>query len=153
MVKTMTKKCLLIETKDKRKFFTEEKNLKQLTEFSKTFDVKMSLVETEEGNILKLEDLAVAICDSIYEKKEEKYQIVKEISRETIRNRAEKISAYILKRFEKNQIVSLSDLREKFKEYNLTSAALCNHISRIKNELEQEGIKFTKVGAGKYKVA
>lgn len=50
--------CLLIETKDKRKFFTHEKNFIQLIEFSKAFNAEISIVKLEEGSVLELEELA-----------------------------------------------------------------------------------------------
>ena len=62
-------KCLLIQTKDKRKFFTHEKNFVQLIEFSKTFGAEISMVKLEEGPILELKELAPAICDPSYKKR------------------------------------------------------------------------------------
>ena len=61
-------KCLLLETKDKRKFFTHEKNFLQLIEFSRTFNAEISVVKMEQTELLDLKDLAPAICDAHYKK-------------------------------------------------------------------------------------
>ena len=44
----MPRKCLMVETKDHRKFFTYPKNLNQLTEFYKTFGAEISVVKVED---------------------------------------------------------------------------------------------------------
>jgi hypothetical protein len=138
-------KCLLIETKDKRKFLTEEKNFKQLIEFSNTFGAKMSIVEIEEGEVLKLEELAPAICNSHYEKQTINYEPIKEFGSK----KTNKVIRYIENRFKKGQTVSLQDLKNKFKE--LTPSSLCNYVTKTKKEMESLGVKFVKIGAGKYR--
>lgn len=159
--------CLLIETKDKRKFFTHQKNLFQLIEFSKAFNAEILVVKLEEGSILELDELAPAICDPTYKKTNVQYKIigapmtpVAETTTEiNTRNRtdilkiAHKVKKYINEQFQNHNTVSLKDLKKKFKEYKLTDGALCNHIRRVKSELEKEGVKFLKLGAGQYKVS
>jgi hypothetical protein len=73
------KKCLMIETKDKRKFFTYAKNQKELKEFTKNFNAKMFLVKAEikQNNILDLEKLAPAICDKSYNINISNFEIIK----------------------------------------------------------------------------
>lgn len=144
----MNKKCLLIETKDKRKFFTEEKNLKQLTEFANTFDVQMSLVEAEDIKVLKLEELAVALCNSICENTS-KYKIIKKINRKTT---SDKICKYIQNKFEKGQVVILKEIKEKFKECNLSITTFSNYISKTINIMTRSGFKIIKIGAGQYRI-
>ena len=149
-------KCLLIQTKDKRKFFTHEKNLIQLIEFSKTFGAEISTVKLEEGPILELEQLAPAICDPNYKKIKSQYSIIetktKDIkSRSEILDIANKVKRYICEQFKNRNSVSLKELKDKFKKENLTNAALCNHIRRVQQDFEKEGIQFVKIGAGEYK--
>lgn len=152
-------KCLLIQTKDKRKFFTHEKNFLQLIEFSKTFGAEISTVKLDEGPILELEELAPAICDPSYKKNECQYSIIETQlstdakSRTDILIVANKVKKYISEQFKSRKTVSLKDLKKKFQKENLTNAALCNHIRRVKQEFEKEGISFVKVGAGEYRVA
>lgn len=149
-------KCLLIETKDKRKFFTHEKNFIQLIEFSKAFNAEISTVKLESGHVLELEELAPAICDSDYKKSDVQYEVLETKicnvrSREEILRVAEKVKKYISEQFQKRNTVSLKDLKNKFKKHELTDAALCNHVRRVKSELEKDGLKFLKIGAGQYK--
>jgi len=55
------KKCLMIETPDKKKFFTPQKNYNKLIEFANGFNCEISTVKLEEGQILDLIPLADAI--------------------------------------------------------------------------------------------
>lgn len=150
-----TQKCLLIETKDHRKFFTHEKNFPQLIEFSKTFDATISLVKVEEAPILDLEELAPAICDAAYRKPKVEYQIVerklaKTISREKMLKVAAKIREYIEGRLLSRRTVSLRDVRKRFARYHLSTAALCNHLSHVRRKLEEKGYAVEKVAGGTY---
>ena len=152
-------KCLLIETKDNRKFFTHEKNFVQLIEFSKAFNAQISLVKLQEGEILEFEELAPAICDAEYKKPEARYEIIEiKTPIEGIRSRAEilqiaeKVQKYIKEQFQNHKIVSLKELKNKFKKYGLNDSSFCNHIRRVKLNLEKEGLKFVKISAGQYKV-
>ena len=74
----MKTKCLMLETKDNRKFFTHSKNFKQLVEFSKNFGVKMFLVKTDinKTNILELSKLAPALCNKSYKPKVLNFEII-----------------------------------------------------------------------------
>jgi GTPase SAR1 family protein len=151
-------KCLLIETKDRRKFFTHEKNFINLIEFSKTFNAKVSVVKLEEGPVLELEQLAPAICDPAYKKPKVQYELVEKKlanigrTRTAILRAARQIKKYILEKFQTREVVSLKELKRKFKRHKLSDAALCNHVRRVKQELSREGYTFVKVGAGQYKV-
>lgn len=149
-------KCLLIETKDRRKFFTHEKNFYQLIEFSKTFNASISVVSLENGPVMDLEELAPAICSPNYTKPRVKYEVVeaklsaKTRKRPDIIQSARRIRKYILDTFGHGRVVCLRELKKKFKKYSLSDAALCNHVRRVKHELEKRGISIKKVGAGKY---
>lgn len=150
--------CLLIETKDKRKFFTHEKNFIQLIEFSKAFNAEISIVKIEEGSILELEELAPALCDPTYKKSKIQYEVIEtkisteKRSRVEILHIADKVKKYVNEQFQSRNTVSLTELKKRFKKYKLTDAALCNHVRRVKSELEKQGFKFSKLGAGQYKV-
>lgn len=151
-------KCLLIETKDRRKFFTHEKNFVQLIEFSKTFNAEVSVVRLEEGPVLELEQLAPAICDPAYKKPKVQYELIEtkltknHRTRNHILRAAKQIRKYITDKFQTREVVSLKELKRKFKRHKLTDAALCNHIRRVKEELATQGYKLVKVGAGKYRI-
>lgn len=150
-------KCLLIETNDKRKFFTHEKNFLQLIEFSKTFNAEISIVKIEKGELLNLEELAPAICNPSYKKQTTNYQIIEtklcknnKAKSNNLKN-TETIKKYILNQITNKNYISLKDLKKKFTKFNLSATVLCNHVRRIKKELEKEGWKFTKIEAGVYK--
>ena len=151
-------KCLLIETKDKRKFFTHEKNFVQLIEFSKTFNAEISTVKLEQGKVLELEELAPAICDPGYQKPKAQYKLLEtklattKRSRTNILKTADKIKKYISDRLRSRNPVSMKELKKKFRRHKLTDAALCNHVRRVKQELEKEGFKLERIGSGAYKV-
>lgn len=149
-------KCLLIETKDKRKFLTHEKNFVQLIEFSKTFNAEMSIVKIAQGEkeLLNLEELALAICDQNYQKLQIEYELIETklgVDKPNVQKVATKVNKYITDQFTKRMTVSLGDLKKKFKQHNLTDAALCNHVRRAKKQLETKGLSFVKISPGIYK--
>lgn len=155
----MTEKCLLIRTKDKRKFLTYEKNLLSLIEFAKTFGAEIySVIPGAGETVMELKPLTVAICNPEYKEKP-KYEKLDKIFPKPKRNRksiltdAVKIRTFIKKRFLAGKPVSLKELKEKYKESNLTDACLCNHMTVMRRALAEEGHSFRKLGAGKYCLA
>lgn len=151
--------CLMIETKDRRKFFTHEKNFPQLIDFAKTFDAEISVVKLEEGQVLDLAELAPALCDAGYRRPRSSYKVLetklapRTNSRSTILRNAEKINSYVMERFLSGETVSLSELKEKFRKHKLTTACFCNHVRRAMDELKKDGMEVEKLGAGKYRLA
>lgn len=151
------KQCLMIQTNDRKKFFTHEKNLPQLIEFSKAFNAQISIVQiSDEKDILELEELAPALCEKKPQNKTE-YEIIKakvktKENRITILKRAKIIKNNIKNNLIQGKIVSLKELTEKYGKYQITTACLCNHFKQIRKELESQGYTFTKVGGGKYKI-
>ena len=145
----MKKKCLLLETKDKRKFFTYPKHYKELAEFSKNFGAVLSIVQIDNPILLSLNELAPILCtpDVQYcaEFKVEKPVAIRE-------NKSEKIKEYIKQKFLNKEVVELQTVAKKFKKNNLTLACFCQHISKIRKTLTDEGYKIIKVGGGKYKL-
>jgi hypothetical protein len=144
----------MIETKDKRKFFTHEKNFTPLMEFSKLFKAEISIVKVDEAEVLDLQQLAPAICDKNYHinanYKILKIKLPQKRTRKTIIKTAKKIKKYIKLKFLNHEIVSLQELRKLFK--NITTACLCNHISLIRRHLENTGHIVSKIGGGKYQL-
>lgn len=150
------KQCLMIETKDKKKFFTYEKNLPQLIEFSKIFGAEISTVQIPpETEILELEELAPALCEKKSQKTNYNILEVKLKSKETRRvilSRARKIQKYIQNNLISGKTVSLRELSKHYKKQKLTTACLCNHFKIIRQEMESIGYVFEKIGGGKYKL-
>lgn len=150
-------RCLLIETKDKRKFFTYEKNFVQLIEFSKAFNAQISTVKLEEGTILDLEELAPAICDPTYKKTDVQYKLIEtkltkeSRSRQDILKAAALIKKHVESKFLTRETVSIKDLQKKFKKYEFTDAAMRNHMKKIMLDLQNKGLKFERTAVGTYK--
>lgn len=149
------KNCLMIETKDHKKFFTQEENLPQLIVFSKVFNAEISVVQVQDENIvLDLEKLAPALCEK-NDCKSRNYKLLKvkiKSKRNKTLSRAKKIQKYITKTLLDGKIVSLRELNKKYKKYQLTTACLCIHLRKTRENLEKQGYKAVKVGGGKYKV-
>lgn len=152
-------KCLLIETKDKRKYITYEKYLSQLIEFAKTFGANISVVNAEGANPLKIEDLVPAICDQNYTLQNFTYEVLETMIKKEVKKKVEKkptlaakIQEYVYSKFLKKEIVSLKNLKKRFEKYELSDPALCNHIRKMKETLEKEGYIVQKVGAGMYRI-
>jgi len=147
----------MIQTRDSRKFFTHEKNLQQLIEFSKTFGAEISIVKIKEGEVLDLVDLVPAICNKEYKAKSSFELVEKKIEspthkRKDILRNASRIRRYITSEFLKGNTVSLKQVRRKFDKENLTLACFCNHLSESRRELETSGHIIHKIGGGKYQL-
>jgi tRNA splicing ligase len=151
------KQCLMINTKDNRKFFTHEENFPDLIEFSRIFNAEMSIVQIEnEKEILDLKKFVPAFCEKKSQKT--KYTVLKiklklPNNRRKIINRAKKIKKYIQKELTDGNPVSIKALKERFKNYKLTTACLCMHLKSVRTTLAATGVKTIKVGQGKYRVS
>lgn len=143
------KKCLLIETKDKRQFFTHEKNLVQLIEFSKTFDAQMSIVKLEKGTVLELEELVPAICNSEYKDQKTEYEILENKSNNKISN-SQKIKIFIEDEFKNNRKCSLNELRNKFSDEPSNNLSI--YMNNVKTKLKKNGFNFKKINVGQYEM-
>lgn len=75
-------KCLLIETSDKKRFFTLIKNQKQLKEYCRAFSAKMFIVKAqiEKKQILDISKLVPALCDKNYKSKKVEFEVVKKLN-------------------------------------------------------------------------
>lgn len=158
--------CILLKTKDKRKFFTFKNNLNSLIEFTNFFNAEIKFVKLKEGEVLELEELASAISNPEYSA-DSKYvelkdavtiQIGSDLWKEDKKKKSRKerirragiIRNYIRKEFEKGNKVELSKVKSRYKRYELSSACFSSHISTVKKQMEELGFYIKKVGAGKY---
>lgn len=147
---------LMLLTKDKKKFFTQMKNFTNLVEYSKTFNAQMFQVRIEEGKVLELKNLVVALCDPEYSCEttySDAVRLFPENDRDKILKNAEKIQIYIRKKLLDGKTVSLKELKEKYQTLKITDACLCNHLSTVRKGLVGEGKGIEKVGAGAYRVS
>lgn len=147
--------CLLLKTKDNKKFLTHEKNLPSLIEFAKTFRAEIYKVEVEKQKVLELKALVDAICDQEYNTtpkhtKLEKLFPVSKKSRKAILADAVKINSFILRKLDSGKEISLKELKKKYKKQGVTDACLCNHLSMARKQLIRKGRTIKKLGAGTY---
>ena len=150
MKKIKNRQCLLLKTKDKREFLTEKSNYSLLLEFSKKFSLEVSVVKIKKATILELSELAAAFCDPNHANEEITYELIEtKISqikkpRNNIIKTSERLDEYIKKEFLAGKIISLKKLKRRLSGYVLTDSCLCNHIRKIRKELEAEGYKINK---------
>ena len=73
----MATKCLMIETKDKKRFFTLIRNKIHLKEYCRTFRAKMAVVKAEiqKSQVLDLKRLVPALCDKNYKAKKVQFEV------------------------------------------------------------------------------
>ena len=149
-------KCLLIELKDKRKFFTYEKNYSQLIEFCNSFKANLSIVNMKNGKILDLDELAPAFCNA--KQKQQKYEYVvienKITTKPTdISTIYKKIQGFIRKTFLSRGVVSMKTLTKKYTKFGATYAKINAIMKNVKSDLEKNGFHVIKVSAGAYKIS
>ena len=147
-------KCLLIKMKN-RGFLTSESNLPLLIEFCKTFSAEIHRVTPDpKEKIVSLKQLSTAFCSNVQKMPQCKTlsQIYPEPNRKrsAILGEARKIRSFIQKQLLDGRIVSLKNLKVKYKNYKLTDACLCNHMAIIRKGLAKDGYSFKKTGAGAY---
>ena len=151
-------KCLLIETRDKRKFFTHQKNFGPLIEFSKSFKANITLVNMTGGELLDLEELATAICSASIKNQKVEYEVLTNMlntnknSKKNLLLQSEKIQNFITTTFKQGDVVDFQKIKKKFKTLTLSDATICNHVKKSRDKLTAEGYKFEKIGAGKYRI-
>lgn len=139
----------MIETKDKRRFFTSKDNFLQLNEFIKVFKPSVFLVDVQKGDILKIEELAKLLCDTEYKKNDEiLYEVLKEVKVDQSKNNrvdTQKIRDYIKKELISKKTVSIKKIKSKFKKYDLSDSTYYNQIKIVKEELGKKGFKFIQM--------
>lgn len=147
-------KCLLIELKDKRKFFTHQKNFDQLIEFCKSFKANMSVVNMKNGNVLDLDELVPALCNP---KQKQKYDYTILEQKMITRNENKKITNQNIQKYIKNklmakQTVGIEELKKKYGKNGVSIGAINGCYNKVKNELKKEGYNLMKVSVGVYKI-
>lgn len=149
--------CLMIETRDKRQFFTPEQNYTQLVEFANTFDAEISIVKLENGDVLDLPRLAEAISNPRVQPLARFQLIQKKIGRtsKSLTNKnmtaSREIKDHVRNQFANGQVVDFKELMQKFATYNLSYNAIAAHLFKLKREFAAQGFCIQKVAAGKYR--
>lgn len=164
----MSDTCLMVEL-NSNKYFAAQSDLMALTTFANTFQAKVSLVRGEQLDILSLDDLAKAVCQGV-KKNKGTYEVLDVLiqkdsiytaarpekgskSRKDEINLAGTIRRSIRQAFLDRRTVSLKLLAEQFKDYNLSTPCLCNHLQGVRRAMESEGFKIDKISHGHYRLA
>ena len=163
----MNNRCLMIEMQDHRRFFTAKDNLNNLLEFARTFNVRVSLVTTQNAKCLNIEELPEAICDGTYHCPGSYSNQELILPRETIftatrpRTRprratlalARLIRGFVRTALTARQTISLAMLRDKYQEHDLGTSCLSMHLNRVRREMIGEGYRVDKLGPGCYRLS
>lgn len=159
--KNMDKSYLMLKTADERCFFTHQNNYLQIVEFAKTCSAEISVVKAHDVKVLDLDELAKSICNHgsspkpDYELEEiqlTKPEIDVKRTRAKLLVQATIIAEYVNDAFLKGEIVTLKDLENKFSEFDLSKAALCNHITRSRSDLTEKGYTIKRLKKGQYQL-
>lgn len=153
----------MLKTADERKFFTHQDNFPLLIEFARTCNVEISVVKVNNIKMLELPELARSICNHGKQAELPQYEVVevKKIKlpkghlarqRKKLLSQANIVYNYVKNKLLKDQSISLSNLESEFKEFGLSKAALCNHMTKVRKELISTGHTVVKLKRGEYKI-
>lgn len=136
--------CLKITTFDKRELYTNFKNYKKICLFKNKIYEKLSKVRYKKQIILSIKSLSLAISDHTFDYKKSKKKNNDNLSRD--------IKKYIIKSFEKNNLLNFNNLKNKFKDYDVTTANLYNYLNNVKKIYKKDGKEIKRVKSGIFKM-
>jgi len=151
------KLCLMLQCNNDKNIFLSKKYLKQLIEFIKEFDIKAHYAKTDQNNIISIEKLPEVFCDQSYAGARE-YKIInrnilkKNNNRGNILMKASEIRTIIKETLIKNKKISFKEIQKQFIQENISTSALSNHFSQVRQELVNRGINIIKVKNGLYEM-
>jgi hypothetical protein len=152
---------ILMITTNKRKYFTEATNLPKLLEFAQTFNAELSLIESTEIQLLKYEELAVALCDDSYRtpKESRKAKLLRQIypintshNRSSMLSNAQVIRAFILNKLQQGEVLKVKDVKSKFGNLKLSDSCISNHITAVRQEMKKSGYNVVRIAPGSYQL-
>lgn len=151
-------RCLMVRTPEKRRYFTYEKNLAPLLEYSRMFQAEISVVRVKEAEVLELDQLVAALCDSHYQNPVITYRVLGVKSKHRTprvfsRQNASLVRDYIKETLLKGKDVSLRSLVGKYAELGLSDTSLSNQFKRVRDELGLLGHRLVRDHGGSYRVA
>jgi hypothetical protein len=151
----------MVRTVDNRQYFTELGNFPQLIEFSKAQNAEVSVVKLQEqAQVMSLPQLAKSLCDPNYKSLDPKYELVErkitlhegKKPRQRLLAQAQEIRHYIENTLKAGNAVSLVNISERFKDYNLGEAALRKHLMYVRLKMAKDGLQVDKVEVGTYRI-
>ena len=146
-------KCLMIEMRDRRRFFTHEKNINQLIEFSKHFKARISLVEMKGGELLSLERLAPALCDTQSQRSRAECEVI-EVKLDFRETKTRANPAAFKKSIRRTLISGRTFSIKSFMDRHcqVSRAAIYRWVNEVKKELRDDGHEIVKVSPGKMRI-
>jgi hypothetical protein len=135
--------CLKIKTFDKRILYTNFKNYKKIILLKNIIYKQVSKVKYRRQVLLSLKNLALAITDQTFNDK----KILKRNN-----NLSNDIKNYIIKSFEKDTFLNFNNLKNKFKDYDVTTANLYNYLNNIKKIYKKDGKEIKRIKSGIFKI-
>lgn len=140
----MSKKyCLRIKTFDERSIYTSFNNYSKIAKYKKILIKEISKVLFKEQKILSLKNLSSAVADHTFNDNK--------ISKKND-NLSDDIKTYIMKSFETNRFLNFNNLKDKFKDYDVTTANLYNYLNNIKKLYKKDGKEIKRIRSGIFKI-
>lgn len=143
----------MIETRDRRRFFTHEKNINQLIEFSKFFKARISIVEMKGGDLMSLDRLAPALCDTRERSARAECEVIEvklDFTGKEARANPVALKKSIKRTLISGKTFSIKSFMSRHKE--VSRAAVYKWANQVKQELTTEGQEIVRVGPGKMKI-
>ncbi len=137
---------LMIKTHDNRKIITETQNARHIENLLKTFNLELFLIQASNNTKpADLNKIAHYICDSNIDMQIKDFKIKSKVYPKI--NKTNIIKEYIKDLILSNDVVSIKNIKEKYKA---SDATIYNQFNAARKELENNNIEIIKLGAGKY---
>ncbi len=136
----------MIKTHDNRKIITETQNARHIENLLKTFNLELFLIQASNNTKpADLNKIAHYICDSNIDMQIKDFKIKSKVYPKI--NKTNIIKEYIKDLILSNDVVSIKNIKEKYKA---SDATIYNQFNAARKELENNNIEIIKLGAGKY---
>lgn len=135
--------CLMIKLRDKRKFLTSQKNLKNLLEFAKTFHAELSIVSVQGKKPMSLEKLASEICDTNSKNQDFQYKVVKKIGFSKTAMESS-IFNHVVRVLRTGKCIDEGKIFESYKKRGVDHSLIHSQIIRAKRYLSCLGMQVTR---------
>lgn len=142
--------CVMLETKDGRKFFFKKTALVSLKAFIKNFPANIFIVETDAENVKSIKENVKLICDQSYKPEDVEYKTINSPQILSKRVKSVKVREIIKKNFIKNKKITFKEIQYIFRKVNISASSLNQYFAQIRNELESENFKINKIKNGCY---
>lgn len=136
------KYCIKITTFDKRQFYLDSKDFSKVIKHKGIVFESLRKVKFNNQKVLDLKDIARAISDHTFTYSKNKNND----------NLSEDIKNYILKSFEQKNFLNFNGLKQRFKDYDVTTSNLYNYLNNIKKIYKKRGREIKRIKSGVFKL-